>query len=32
VLIKDEKGAHQSLELYFNGKFQEQIVQNGEQV
>jgi len=32
VLIKDEEGARQSLRLYFNGKFQEQIVQNGEQV
>ena len=32
VLIKDEEGARQSLGMYFNGKFQEQILQNGEQV
>jgi hypothetical protein len=32
VLVKDEEGARRSLEMYFNGKFQEQIVQNGEQV
>jgi hypothetical protein len=32
VLVKDEEGARQSLGMYFNGKFQEQIVQNGEQV
>ena len=32
VLVKDEEGALQSLGMYFNGKFQEQIVQNGEQV
>jgi hypothetical protein len=32
VLVKDEEGARQSLGMYFNGKFQEQILQNGEQV